>query len=183
PARVKRSWVGWLVPAIGLAAIVVVTVLTFGRLTRSTPSSIPSTPAAAPPATASRHEAGNGRERVLLTAAEDHLEQAEMLLVELMNAPERPNPDFRFERETADDLVFSSRLYRQTAEQNGDVRLANMLEDLESVFVEVARSPDKIDRRDLDSLRARIGGDSLLFKVRAASNDIRERQNRLIVSE
>jgi len=67
-------------------------------------------------------------------------------------------------------------VYRVSATQNGDTRLAAMLQDLESVLVEIARSPDKINRQDFNSLRARIDGDNLLFKVRAVSNQIHDRQ-------
>jgi hypothetical protein len=50
--------------------------------------------------------------------------------------------------------------------------------------VEVARSPERIGKKDFESLRARIGGDSLLFKVRAVSSEIRERQKQsLTVAE
>ena len=46
-------------------------------------------------------------------------------------------------------------------------------------MVEVARSPERPTVRDMRSLRARISGDDLLFKVRAASNAIHVRQRDL----
>lgn len=119
------------------------------------------------------------RERVLLTALDQHFQQSEMLLVELMNAPDA-NGEFAFERATADDLVASGRLYRVTAQQNGDSQLARMLDDLEAVLVEVARSPEKPSKRDIASLRARIDDNGLLFKVRAVSNEIHGRQQQLL---
>lgn len=123
------------------------------------------------------------RERVLLAALDDHFAQTEVLLVELMNAPEK-GTEFDFERASADDLVASGRLYRQTARQNGDLRLAQMLDDLEAVLVEVARSPSKMTRKDFNSLRTRIDANDLLFKVRAVANQIHDRQQDLMtVSE
>ena len=89
-----------------------------------------------------------------------------------------------FERATADDLVASGRLYRATAEQAGHVQMAHMLDDLESVLVDLARSPDKLERQALESLRTRIDDDDLLFKVRAVASEIRGRQqNPTTVSE
>jgi hypothetical protein len=99
--------------------------------------------------------------------------------VEVMNTPEAGAVELGFERDTADELLGSSRLYRLSAQQNGDARLAQMLEDLESVLVEIARSPEHVTRRDFDSLRARIADDNLLFKVRAVSKQIHERQRSL----
>jgi hypothetical protein len=162
----------WLVPAAGLAAAIVVVALA-GRGWQAG-----SHPAPAP--TVARVAVDpSARERVLLTALGDHFQRSEMLLVEVMNADATPSQELGFERQTADDLVESSRLYRQAAQQNGKVRLAQMLEDLESVLVEIARSPDQVDRKDFHALRARIDRDDLLFKVRAVSKQIEDRQKSL----
>ena len=77
----------------------------------------------------------------------------------------------------------SGRLYRVTAQENGDLQLARMLDDLESVLVEVASGPEPVARKDFQSLRTRIGDQNLLFKVRAVSTQIQQRQKRLISSE
>jgi hypothetical protein len=161
------SVLGWAAAA-GLAVTVTGTVLaTQTWRPDGTPANV---------AVADATPAPSGRERVLLTALDDHFQRSEMLLVELMNAPAPEGDEFAFERETADDLVDSSRLYRLAAEQSGQVRLAQMLEDLESVLVEVASSPEQIDPSGLRFLRARIEDDDLLFKVRAVSQQINGRR-------
>jgi hypothetical protein len=164
----------WLVPAAGVAAAAVVVAAVAGRGWRTEPPR----PVAPPVATRAAADPA-GRERVLLTALGDHFQRSELLLVEVMNATASPSQELGFERQTADDLVESSRLYRQAAQQNGNPRLAQMLEDLESVLVEIARSPDHVDRQDFRSLRARIDRDDLLFKVRAVSKQIEDRQKSL----
>jgi anti-sigma factor RsiW len=73
----------------------------------------------------------------------------------------------------ANELLASGRLYRLTARETGNGRLVEMLDDLEPVLVEVARSPERVARRDWESLRTRIGEQDLLFKVRAASYEMR----------
>lgn len=183
----RGRWLAWAVPLAGMAAAVTVAVfavLNSGR--RATP--VPAGPSAAvatvPAAADAAADTRRSRERVLWSAAGDQLDQTEILLVELMNS-RAPNPsDFSFARLAAEDLVASGRLYRQTAERSGDLRLAGVLEDVENVLVEVARSPERIGKKDFESLRARIDGDTLLFKVRAVSNEIRERQRQsLTVAE
>ena len=80
----------------------------------------------------------------------------------------------------------SGRLYRLTAEQAGYLRAAQMIEDLEAVLVDVARSPAKVDKREFKAWRDRIGDADLLFKVRVVGNDIRERKqdlNTVIMNE
>lgn len=120
-------------------------------------------------------EAGNDdlQERVLYTALDDHFQQAEMLLVEVRNARERDS--LTFESAAADELISAGRLYRQTAEYTGQQRVVQVLDDLEPVLVEVARSPERMNPGARQWLRARIDEDALLFKVRVAANDARER--------
>jgi hypothetical protein len=168
----------WLFTAAGLAAVLAVGIVVSGRLSPAR------RPAASEPASptvtlTSARDTARLRERVLLTALDNHFQQSEMLLVEVMNAPPGGDENFGAERQTADDLLESSRLYRTTAQLNGDVQFAQLLEDLESVLVEIARSPEKVDRKDFNSLRARIDDDNLLFKVRAVSQQVQDRQRSL----
>jgi len=151
-----RMWA----PIAGLAAVITIAFLG-GRLW---PGAGQPT---LPPASTDAADAKTTRERVLLSALSDHFEQTENLLVEIKNAPDASTVDLRAERQTARDLVASSRLYRETATLNGDLQLSSVLEDLERVLVDVAGSPERMNPKDLQSLRARIEDDSLLFKVRA----------------
>jgi hypothetical protein len=176
-----RAWTWrWLVPVLSLAAVVLLAVALGSRWPRSADAPGPASSAAA--ATATTPDPAALRERVLLTALDSHFEQTELLLIELMNAPEDDLSGFGFERTAADDLLASGRLYRATAEQTGHVRFAQMLDDLEPVLVEVARSPATIDRGEITSLRSRIDDNGLLFKVRAVTNDIRERQQEIVTA-
>lgn len=145
-------------------------------LRQARPATTARTSDAAPPAQTTPVRGTDPRERVLLTALTDHLSHTEMLLVELMNAPDAPAAATGFEQASADDLVASGRLYRATAEQTGDTQVTSVLDDLESVLVEVARRSNRMPQRDRASLRARIRDDALLFKVRAVSTEIHERQ-------
>ena len=174
-----RAWppLGALVPIGALASLIVVA-FAAGRLWPQ--AAAPAVPGAPAPTAAQLQTA---RDRVLLSALGDHFEQTQMLLVELMNAPESDRANFEFARLSAGDLVASSRLYRHSAQANGDMRLAQVLEELESVLVDVARSPERVDVRDVKSLRAHIDHEDLLFKVRAVTNDIKQRQKTLLDAE
>lgn len=179
PAR--RSFWTWrqLVPVASLAAVVIVAVsLTFKTRGAAPAPGAPELPQMA----AGAADTSRTRERVLLTALDGHFEQAELLLTELLNAPEDAGGEFAYERSTADDLVLSGRLYRITAEQIGKQHLAAMLDELEPLLMDVARSPDKVNRKDRKSLRSQIDDDGLLFKVRAVTNEIRERQQEIITT-
>jgi hypothetical protein len=51
-----------------------------------------------------------------------------------------------------------------------------VLDDVQTVLTEVARGPENPGKQDLAAIRSRIEDDDLLFKVRAVTNDIRDRQ-------
>ena len=128
-------------------------------------------PTPAQTAAASLEEIQQTRERALFAALGDHLAQTEVLLTELMNTPVQAKTSFGDVRSTAGDLVASGRLYRTTAEQTGHRVIAAMLQDLEPVLVEVARSPEQVNSATVRSIRERIDDEGLLFKVRAVATD------------
>src|SRR5579863_8470797 len=94
-----------------------------------------------PTETASQPIPPQARERILLVAVGDHLERSQMVLIELANADGKGPVDISSEQRTARDLVDSNRLYRETAARAGDVGVANVLDDLERVLIEIANSP------------------------------------------
>lgn len=122
-------------------------------------------------------DAESHRERVLLTAVSDHIEQSQLVLVELANAePRGDDLDISLERTTADDLVSAGRLYRETARQTGDVQLASLLDELELVLVEIARGPKALSADELEGIRALIEEQELIFKLRVLAADVKARQ-------
>ena len=172
PAR--RGWVSWaLSPApMALAAAVVVLVVgafLAGRATSPTP---------APPPTAAVVAAAveQIRERILLSEVGEHLDRSQMALVELVSTDSDTSFDMSGERSRAEQLVADNRLYRQTAEETGDVALSELLDEIERVLTEVAATSVTGSSRDLADVRRRIESRDLLFKVRIVSSAIRERQ-------
>ncbi|OFW10785.1 MAG: hypothetical protein A3H96_04030 [Acidobacteria bacterium RIFCSPLOWO2_02_FULL_67_36] len=109
------------------------------------------------------------RERLLLVDLADHLDRSQMLLVDLASA--RTSGEIGSERARAQDLLASTRLYRQTAASAGDTALADLLDEMERVLVDVTAGAAAADP---DASRQRV--DSLLFKVRVVSSTLRERQ-------
>ena len=122
--------------------------------------------------------AGQVRERILLVAVGDHLERSQTVLLELVNAQPGQPLDVASERERAGDLVADNRLYRQTAARTGDTRVASVLDELEPVLMEIANGPDRLTPEEVESLRQRIEGDGILFKVRVAGSTVRHREEK-----
>jgi hypothetical protein len=167
--------------ALATAALVIAAFLT-GRLVEhrtrtSTAGTMAGAQAVAAPAAANANAAANVRERVLLVAVGDHLERSQMVLVELANAHTRDALDISAERQSADELLASNRLYRQTAAQIGQTGVADLLDDLERVLVEVANGPSHVSMQELAAIQQRIEAQGILFKVKIIGSDIRERGN------
>ena len=116
------------------------------------------------------------RERIMLLAVGDHLEQSQMVLVELLNSGANGPLDISGEQQRAEDLVGENRLYRQAALRIGDKAVSNLLEELERVLLEIAHSPSKLDSDDLQQIRQRIEAEGILFKIRVVGTNLRERE-------
>ena len=168
PWYASFGWRQWL-PAAALAAVAIAGI---SLSMRPEPAPPVMQAAADEPISISDDEL---KKRVLYTALDDHLQQAEMLLVEVRNAS--AGDSLAFESSTADELISAGRLYRQTAEYTGEQRVVQVLDDLEPVLVEVARSPERMPSDTRQWLRTRIDDDALLFKVRVAASDARERMS------
>lgn len=116
-------------------------------------------------------------ERVLVVAVSAHLERSQMVLAEIANAePGKGSVDISEERQWAQDLLGENRLYRQTALRTGDAGVANVLDELERVLVEIANSPDKVSGDEFKAIRNRIETDGLLFKVRVIGSNLQSTQ-------
>jgi hypothetical protein len=120
----------------------------------------------APPGTEIVPEGSVGAgDRVLFVAVGDHLASSRMVLVELANATTDGTVDISSQQQRAQALLADNRLYRQTARLNGEVAVADLLEDLERILLEVARTSGEVPGEELDWLRDRIAERDLIFKV------------------
>jgi hypothetical protein len=133
-------------------------------------------PAGAPAPIGAAASEESARERILLVAVGDHLEQTQIVLVELVHADGRGLVNISAARAQAAELVADNRLYRQTATTAGQAAIASVLEDLERALIEVARSPSEIPRRDLDAILRGIETQELLFKLRVVGEQVRQRE-------
>jgi len=184
--RSRRRAFQWWIWAPAMAALVLVSFMA-GRLSHQAagPGTITATNSANPsnaasPANTAATKANNEiRERILLVAVGDHLDRSQMVLAELTNAPDKKGKlDISDERQMAEELLDDNRLYRQTAHTTGDKAVANVLDDLERVLIEIAHSPSEVSSAQLADLQQEIENRGLLFKVRVLGSKVREQGNK-----
>ena len=171
PEKAGRGWRIWLEPrrwvAIGAMAAVVAAAFVAGRWSKPKDTGAPAASVA------------QVRERVLVVAVGDHLGKSEMVLMELANATPPASGakqiNISAEQHRAEDLLDANRLYRETAQHDGDAALADVLDDLERVLLDVAHSPQELTPAKLESLQKRIEAHGILFKVRVVGKELQEK--------
>ena len=163
------GWAAWLTgPRLAMAGgalAVVIASFVAGRWTRE--------PAAVPVEVLVKL----APETALLLATSDHFERAQMTLAEVLHA-DAGDSGLAAERARAADLVAASRLIRQSVSQAGDIGMADVLEDLERVLVEIANRADGWSPDELEAFKARLDEGGMLFRLRVVSAEMRERRER-----
>lgn len=131
------------------------------------------------PAVAGNVASEQAKQRVVLVVLGDHLDRSERLLVELKHA--EPSTEGVVQAE-ARDLLAANRLYRESIKQAGDPTLANALDHLERVLIEVSNEPAGLSQARLDELQKEMNTDGLLFEVRVlrsrVQGDVEQRGSR-----
>ncbi|WP_031494952.1 hypothetical protein [Bryobacter aggregatus] len=106
------------------------------------------------------------QEKMLRAATVEHLDRSKMVLIETTNSIGHKLP-----RGRAEELIANNRLLRRSAVQAGQIQTAELLEELERILVEIARSPESMNREEATALQARIREQGLLFRVRLLENE------------
>jgi hypothetical protein len=114
------------------------------------------------------------RERVLLSSLGDHFDRSQIMLLELTNQDE--SFDASIAQEWAQDLLATNRLYRQAAASDGEAAMANVLDDLERVLLEVAHTPGEPQAQPASLRATRADARDMLFKLRVAGDTVRARE-------
>ena len=107
--------------------------------------------------------------RILDVAVKDHFERTSRVLAKLeISTPVESahSVDISGEQNTVDDLLAENRLYRQTAEQDGDHRTADLLDNVEQFLVELDHSPPKLSNGQLKNLQQRLSDTNVLSKLK-----------------
>jgi hypothetical protein len=164
PTPRLRTWaLPWRAVAWGAAAaLVVIAAFVAGQFT--------SQPAAPIQTAATAEPVGD---RVLLVDLGDHLDRTETALVEFVSGTD--GRDIASGRARVEDLVAANRLYRRTAAVAGDQGVADVLDELERVLIEIAGTAPEASIGDLDVMRRRIDTRGLLFKVRVMREQLQDR--------
>jgi hypothetical protein len=165
-------------PATHIAANTPESTTSAGELTAESPNESAAELAAESTTTNPRHAtpsspAQQSRDRILLVVVGDHFDESERMLVELTNITANENVDVRAERARAEELLASNRLYRTTALERGEDRVATLLDELEPVLMQLAHAPEEMSPDELRRVQKRVETKGLVFKLRVLRADVR----------
>lgn len=113
------------------------------------------------------------RDRILLVVVGDHFDDSERMLLEITNLTPKADTDITVERERAEELLASNRLYRRTALDRGEEQVATLLDELEPVLLEIAHAPDTMTADEVRTIQKRVETKALVFKLRVVRADVR----------
>jgi hypothetical protein len=179
PEQEMPWWSAWFradrLALAGAFAVLLLAAFVAGRWWSAANAPAPTVASAAPtPPNAAGTAGDDGRRRILLTSVADHLDRSERVLTDIMNVT--GGSDISNEQRWAEDLIVSSRLYRQDAADAGEQSVALMLDEIERSLLEIVHTPSRATAARLDEIRRRIDAASLLFKVRVLGSELRQRQ-------
>lgn len=108
--------------------------------------------------------------RVLLTNVSSHIETSQRLLTLVSNGKDDPTGGIELRRQMLDELISFNRLYRRMAEQSNDTMLASVLQQTESVLLEINHT--KSVNGEWEKVRVRLQGTDLLYKLKVTDKKI-----------
>ncbi len=109
--------------------------------------------------------------RVLLTNVSSHIETSQRLLTLVSNGGDGLSGELEPRRQMIDELISFNRLYRRVAVRSGDTMLANVLQQMESVLLEISHTKSSDDAQ-WNKVRERLDGTDLLFKLKVTDKRI-----------
>jgi hypothetical protein len=173
--KAKPGWTKWLAAA-AMLAVAFIGGLLWNRSNTGpvhTATNQPTNPLAATNAQPTAASTQQQRDRILLVVVGDHLDDSERMLVELTNLTASDNIDVSTEQQRAEELLVSNRLYRSTALDRGEDRVATLLDELEPMLMQIAHGPSQLTPDELRKIQKRVEAKGLVFKLRVLRADVR----------
>ena len=175
--RVQRAqWTKWLAAA-AVFALAFFAGLQWNRWSRGNEPAPQIASGKTVPAATTVASTQKQRDRILLVVVSDHFDQSERILIELSNLNPEEGMDISAERERAETLLASNRLYRRTAEDRGQETVATLLDELEPVLLQIAHTPSQASAEELRAIQKRVEAKGLVFKLRVVRANVTPRAN------
>lgn len=114
-------------------------------------------------------------QRVLFNNVSTHIEQSSRLLTLVSNGNGDLASQIESRRKAIEELVALNRLYRRVAESSGDKQLANVLQQMESILVELNHTSPQAKTDELLNIKQRVEDTDLIFKLKVTNKKLTQK--------
>jgi hypothetical protein len=123
---------------------------------------------------------GDYRQRILLVSVLEHLDRSQRILQELVHQQGNGQISILADQNSIRDLLTENRLYRQASERSGQAGLADLLEDLEYLFLQLSNRPSVLSSVEFREMQQRLESTGILFKLQIIGSRLHEQEDKLI---
>jgi len=106
------------------------------------------------------------------TLTAQHVEQASLLLRTFRNTRPGANTDISYEKRRARELLYQNMMLRREAANSGNVQVANLLDSLEPVLIDMANLPTRPSRDQVQTLNQRMERKNLVPLLQISSTEL-----------
>lgn len=106
------------------------------------------------------------------TLTAQHVEQASLLLRTFRNTRPGANADISYEKRRARELLYQNMMLRREAANSGNVQVANLLDSLEPVLIDMANMPARPSRDQVQTLNQRMERKNLVPLLQISSTEL-----------
>lgn len=110
--------------------------------------------------------------RVLFSNVSSHIEKSNRLFRLVSNGNGDLAKQIESRRQTIEELVALNRLYRRVAQASGDRQLENVLQQMESILVELNHTSPQAQPDDLESLKQRVDDSDLIYRLKVTNKKL-----------
>lgn len=114
-------------------------------------------------------------QRVLISNVSSHMEISGRLLTMVSNGNGDLSQQIDSRRQIIEELVVLNRMYRRIVEQSGDQQLATLLQQMESILIELNHTQVSAEYSDLQNIKERIEQSDLIYQLKVTNKKLNQK--------
>jgi len=118
---------------------------------------------------------GSESQRVLISHVSAHMEIGGRILTLVSNGNGDLSQQIESRRHIIEELVVLNRLYRRLVEQSGDKQLAHVLQQMESILIELNHTEVNAQQSDLQDIKDRLENSDLIYRLKVTGKKLNQK--------
>ena len=111
-------------------------------------------------------------QRILINNVSSHMEISGRLLTMVSNGNGDLSQQIESRRQIIEELVVLNRMYRRIVEQSGDQQLANLLQQTESILIELNHTQVDAEQTELQDIKDRLEQSDLIYRLKVTNKKL-----------